>query len=652
MRDWASEGEPTRRLTWLWLALATVAAAVVLIALVTMLASAGRTRDSALRLQERSSNRMILAAKLDAAIARSEAALGRFVISGDPAIGGLYADDWRRGGLLLDQLATTSRDDPRRARELENLQAAWRKRGDELGSAALRTTYRQNNEALALYYRIRTTPALTELNGGLDSVISTESAVLSQRSATVDARISETNRLAALVSVVGVALLGGIGLLGWTVLRGAQQRRQEEARSAELEDAVADRTAELSAANDRLVAEMETRAATEAQLRQAQKMDAVGQLTGGLAHDFNNMLAVVLGGVELAKRRLSDGKGDPQRHLDNAMEGANRAAALTKRLLAFARAEPLLPDATDPDALIEGMSDLIDRTLGDRIAVRLMPRANDWSIFVDRHQLESALLNLAVNARDAMETGGTLSIATARVTLGRGDVDVLDAGDYVRISVSDTGTGIEPAVLDRIFEPFFTTKPADKGTGLGLSQVFGYVSQSGGAVTVDSVVGTGTTVSLYLPRHYGERAAATQNASETDPAAGHSSVELLVVEDDRRVLTATVDALKELGHRPVACLGPDAAPALLDAHPHISLVLSDVLMPGMTGPELVAVLRAKRPELRAIFATGFAGDIASAEAFGGEAVLRKPFTIATLGGAIDRVLAEPVFATLEQRDAA
>ena len=652
MRDWASEGEPGRRLTWLWVVLAAAVAAAVLIALVIMLASASRSRDAALRLQDRSSSRMILAAKLDATIARSEAALGRFVISTDAANGGLYADDWRRGGLLLDQLAANSHASSQQEAELTALQAAWRRRGDELGSVALRTTYGQNSEALSIYYRIRTTPALTDLSDRLDNVIASESAVLSQRSATVDARILEANRLASLVSIVGVALLGGIGFLVWSLLRGAQQQREEEVRSAELEDAVADRTSELIAANDRLVAEMETRAATEAQLRQAQKMDAVGQLTGGIAHDFNNMLAVVLGGMELAKRRITDGKDDPVRHLDNAMEGANRAVALTKRLLAFARAEPLLPHATDPDALIEGMSDLIDRTLGDRIAVRLIARADGWPIFVDPHQLENALLNLAVNARDAMENAGTLTIATAPVTLGPGDVEGLGGGDYVRISVSDTGVGIERAVLDRIFEPFFTTKAAGRGTGLGLSQVLGYVSQSGGTVTVDSVVGTGTTVSLYLPRHQGQAGSVVRIASAVDTAVVRSGVELLVVEDDRRVLTATVDALTELGHRPLACLGPDDASALLDAHPQISLVLSDVLMPGMTGPELVAQLRAKRPDLRVIFVTGFAGDVASAEAFGGDAVLRKPFTMAALGAAIDRALADPAFAALEQRDAA
>ena len=467
-----------------------------------------------------------------------------------------------------------------------------------------------------------------------------------------DSRIDRSNTLTTAVSVVGIALVAGAALLAFIGLRAAQRRRREEERSAELEDAVAERTAELSATNERLMGEMATREAAEARLRQAQKMDAVGQLTGGIAHDFNNMLAVVLSGVELAKRRMTDGKGDPTRYLDSAMEGANRAAALTKRLLAFARAEPLLPSATKADALIEGMSDLLDRTLGDRITVRHLARADGWSIFADRHQLENALLNLAVNARDAMEAGGTLTIATAQVALRPGDVTDLDPGDYVRITVSDTGTGIARAVLDRVFEPFFTTKATGKGTGLGLSQVFGYAHQSGGTVTVDSVVGTGTTVSLYLPRHSDTVESNDEITLDSSATPAARTATILVVEDDRRVLSATVDALHELGHRPVACLGPDEAAAQLRRHPDVDLLLSDVLMPGQTGPELAADLRKVRPGLKVMFVTGFSGDIASADAFGSDTVLRKPFTIGTLGTAIEATLRDIDAGTLETRAAA
>ncbi len=651
MRDEATDDRARWRAR-LWLALAASGIAALIVALVLWLASANRARDAALDLQSTSAERIILAATFETTMARSEAALGRFVISGDRSLGTLYADAWSKSGVLLDRLETAARDDAVQRRRVVDLRTAWKARGDELAETAIRTTYRQNNEALATYYRIRTSPALDRLGTLTEGVIGHERAVLGRRTTAADFRIDRSNTLTTWVSIVGILLAAIGGVLAFTSLRAAQRRRREEQRSADLEDAVAERTAELSAANARLVGEMATREAAEARLRQAQKMDAVGQLTGGIAHDFNNMLAVVLGGVELAKRRMTDGKGDPTRYLDSAMEGANRAAALTKRLLAFARAEPLLPTATDADALIAGMSDLLDRTLGERITVHHLARADGWAIFADRHQLENALLNLAVNARDAMDGAGTLTIATAHVALRHGDVADLDPGDYVRIAVSDTGTGIDRAVLDRIFEPFFTTKTNGKGTGLGLSQVFGYARKSDGTVTVDSIVDTGTTVSLYLPRHAVEAAvlSTTGNDRATPPPAHPATI--LVVEDDRRVLAATVDALHELGHRPIACFGPDEAIAQLRRHHDVSLLLSDVLMPGQTGPELAAELRTIRPDLKVVFVTGFTGDIASADAFGSDIVLRKPFTIGALGCAIDATLGGNPIRVLETRAAA
>ncbi len=651
MRDEANTGSVRGR-SWLWLALAASGIAALIVALVFWLANANRARDAALDLQSTSSERIILAATFDATMARAEAALGRFVISGDRSLGTLYSDNWNNSGVLLDRLEGAARDDATQRARVAELRTAWKARGAELAETAIRTSYRQNSEALATYYRIRTSTALDRLDALTADVIGHERSVLARRTTTADARTGRSNMLTTIVSVLGLALVAGAALLAVFGLRAAQRRRHEEERSAELEDAVAERTAELRAANERLVGEMATRESAEARLRQAQKMDAVGQLTGGIAHDFNNMLAVVLGGVELAKRRLDDGKGDPSRYLDSAMEGANRAAALTKRLLAFARAEPLLPSANDADELIAGMADLLDRTLGERITIRHLARADGWPIFADRHQLENALLNLAVNARDAMENGGTLTVATAQVSLNGGDVADLGSGDYVRIAVSDTGTGIERAVLDRIFEPFFTTKETGKGTGLGLSQVFGYARQSGGTVTVDSVVGTGTTVSLYLPRHFGDTLDHVTHMTGTARYAQARTAKILVVEDDRRVLTATVDALLELGHEPVACLGPEEASVQLRRHPDIDVLVSDVLMPGQTGPELAAALRAFRPDLKVVFVTGYSGDIANAEAFGHDRVLRKPFTIGALGVAIDATLGDTPTRALETRAAA
>jgi CheY-like chemotaxis protein len=339
---------------------------------------------------------------------------------------------------------------------------------------------------------------------------------------------------------------------------------------------------------------------------------------------------------------MSEGSADAGRHIENAMEGASRAAALTRRLLAFARAEPLLPEAVAPDALIAGMTDLLDRTLGERIKVRTRFASDDWSVWVDRHQLENALLNLAVNARDAMDGEGTLTMATGTRVLAEGELGDIRAGDYVAISVADTGCGMDQGVLDRVFEPFFTTKPVGKGTGLGLSQIFGFVRQSMGEIVIASQVGIGTTVTLLLPRFVGaQRIAPAELQPGRPPAAKREEhVTILVVEDDPRVLNATVEALAELGHHPIPCPSPDQAEMLIDAHPDVRLILTDVVMPGTTGPELIASLRPRHPHLGILFVTGYAGEIDEAAAFGGHGVLRKPFTIGALSGAVQAALAK------------
>src|SRR5204862_424605 len=253
---------------------------------------------------------------------------------------------------------------------------------------------------------------------------------------------------------------------------GVAARREAEAqawRALDLEEAVRSRTRELSDANAALKEEARERAAAEAQLRQVQKMEAVGQLTGGIAHDFNNMLAVVVGGLDLARRKLHGSRREVEFHLDNAMEGATRAAALTRRLLAFSRAEPLLPEAVAPAQLVEGMLELVDRAIGERISVRTGFASEPWHVWADPTQLENAVLNLAVNARDAMEGAGDLTIQVDNVALAEAEIAELPAGDYVRLRVSDTGKGIAPEPLDRVFEPFFPTKEVGTGTGSGLS---------------------------------------------------------------------------------------------------------------------------------------------------------------------------------------
>ena len=327
-------------------------------------------------------------------------------------------------------------------------------------------------------------------------------------------------------------------------------------------------------------------------------MEAVGQLTGGIAHDFNNMLAVVVGGIDLARRRMNGPRREVLNHLNNAMEGATRAAALTRRLLSFARSEPLLPERADAAALVEGMSDLLDRTLGERIRIEVDVAPGTWPIYVDPHQLENAIVNLAVNARDAMNGIGALRISTENVTLAANEVGDVQAGEYVKISVTDTGCGWRRKCIERAFEPFFTTKPVGKGTGLGLSQIFGFAHQSGGEVGIESEVGKGTTVSLYLPRTRVEQPVRLHaNVQRVDNDVTVPGARILVVEDDPRVRSSTVEALQDLEYDPVSCDSGAEAMRLFDAQT-FDLVISDVIMPEMTGPELVRILKQRRERLR------------------------------------------------------
>ncbi len=627
------EGRPRWRLM-LGILLALAGAATI-VALVLMLGAATKDRDTALDSRRESYEAMILARSLDASVGRAEAFLGRFVISGDKDLGRQYLDDWRRAGTQIDALDKMI-EDPKTQNLINQLQTAYDVRGKELSAIALRTNYGQNPGALWKYYQAGKSSSLGEIDRLLEAVIASERDTLARRGMVADASIKRSNSLGLVVSAFGLLLVIGAVILGWAAVLAWRERRLEEVRNADLELAVTERTAELRA-------EMLHREETEAKLRQAQKMEAIGQLTGGIAHDFNNMLAVVMGGIELAQRRLASGGAKVGKHLDQAMEGANRAAALTKRLLAFARSEPLMPSAVDPDALLHGMSDLIERTIGDTITVELVGDDDIWPVFVDPYQLENAVLNLAVNARDAMPDGGTLRIVTANIVLNDGEIEGVNGGDHIRLSVSDTGTGMTRDVLERAFEPFFTTKPTGKGTGLGLSQIFGFARQSRGAVMVDSDVGTGTTVSIYLPRSATDPSAEPEVPHTISTLPQRRGTTVLVVEDDARVLAATGDALEELGLRTVRCLHPADARRLLRENPDIGLIVSDVLMPGMTGPELVASIRNDYPGLPVLFVTGYAGDIDTAAAFGGHMVLRKPFTLASLGKTVGTLLAnDPV----------
>jgi signal transduction histidine kinase/ActR/RegA family two-component response regulator len=401
--------------------------------------------------------------------------------------------------------------------------------------------------------------------------------------------------------------------------------------NADLERRVVERTLELEQAHETL--------------RQSQKMEAVGQLTGGIAHDFNNMLAVVMGSLELLGRRIGDGDAQAKRYIDAATDGARRAANLTQRLLAFSRQQPLKPEPLDANKLVVGMSDLLRHSLGVDVRLETVLGGGLWRTHADPNQLESAILNLAVNARDAMPQGGKLTIETQNTHLdsryGAAHLGVAP-GQYVLIAVTDTGTGMSADVVAKAFDPFFTTKGVGKGTGLGLSQVYGFVKQSKGHIKIYSEEAQGTTIKLYLPRYYGEGEISSPDYAAHMPLGGPQEL-VLVVEDESTVRQFTVDALITLGYRVLEADGASAALRILDTHPDIALLFTDVVMPEVNGAKLAEEALLRRPGLRVLFTTGYTRNAVVHNGVLDAAVhlIGKPFTLEQLATKIREVLDGP-----------
>ena len=622
-------------------------AALVLMVMVFAVKVANDARERALS-SERQANQVALVVRnVSASVSRAQAELARFVLDENvQTSGNLYASDWQLAGFQIGQLQSLERRNPQQQQRVARVQQLYSKLGGELSLAAQAALAKQGDTGISYFYASAQNGTGKKLDDQLEDIIraerQTRSGSVEQSQFFSDQADQFTNYLSWLGILVGVGAIF-LGVLAVQALRqNAQSRREAEneaERAEQLELAVRDRTQELWEANQALKAEAAEREAAEAQLRQVQKMEAVGQLTGGIAHDFNNMLAVVVGGIDLALRRLNGPRREVMMHLNNAMEGATRAAALTRRLLSFARSEPLLPERVDSNELIEGMSDLLDRTLGEQIQIDVELDTSAWPIYVDPHQLENAIVNLAVNARDAMEGKGLMRISTENVKLGSNEVGDIRAGDYVKISVSDTGCGMPPDVLERAFEPFFTTKPVGKGTGLGLSQIFGFAHQSGGEVGIDSLVGRGTIVSIYLPR---TEVAAPVRLHPAIPRGDRdihvAGARILLVEDDPRVRTATVGALEDLDYEPVACGSGAEAIDIFNAQ-EFDLVITDVIMPEMTGPELIRYLKQTSPrDFAVLFVTGYVGEGETDDLRGYE-LLRKPFTVGALASAVAAALA-------------
>lgn len=429
-------------------------------------------------------------------------------------------------------------------------------------------------------------------------------------------------------SFAGGAAILALGLIGFFDLR-RRMRTITEAYT------------EVDTANAALRAEIASRQEAEAQVRQMQKMEAVGQLSGGIAHDFNNMLAVIMSALNLIQRKLARGETDIDKFVSSATDAVNRAASLTQRLLAFSRQQPLSPRAIDANRLISAMSDLLNRTLGGGLSIETVMAGGLWRTYADLSQLENAILNLAVNARDAMEDSGRLTIETANTHLdeayARAYPDV-QPGQYVMIAVTDTGEGMPPEVAARAFEPFFTTKPVGKGTGLGLSQVFGFVKQSGGHVKIYSEPGQGTTIKLYLPRYFGDGEVATaENMNGVDRVGSET---ILVVEDDASVRSGTVATLTELGYRVEEAADGAEALRKLDKNAEIALVFTDIVMPGMNGRKLADEVARRRPSTKVLFTTGFTRNavVHNGVLDPGVDFIAKPFSIEQLSRKLREVL--------------
>ncbi|MBL8547052.1 MAG: CHASE3 domain-containing protein [Hyphomonadaceae bacterium] len=572
----------------------------------------------------RSSLRLLMRGMQD-----SETSQRGYLLTGDED----YLAPYFSGRADIDrELANLERfagDDPAHAAEVRRLRELVSAKRDELQQTIDLRRAGRGNVAMEIVRSNRGKEVMDEFRTLITTAEAREQTIVIESMAAVD---RSAQRLRFVVLVAGMLLLGIGALLVVTVRNAMSELRasRDDARSA----------------HERVLQEMGAREQAESKVRQMQKMEAIGQLTGGVAHDFNNMLAVIISALQLAQRRMARGETDIDRFIEAAMDGARRAATLTSRLLAFARRQPLQPQVIDPNRVVGGMSDLLRRTLGESISLEVVLGGGVWRAHCDQNELENAILNVCVNARDAMPGGGKLTIETANAHLDAAYAAAnaeVTPGQHVLIAITDTGEGMPADVRARVFEPFFTTKEVGKGTGLGLAHVHGFLKQSGGHVAIYSEVGVGTTVKLYLPRTQMEEntADAPQRAAGELPV-GDAGTIILVVEDEERVRNLSVASLRELGYTVVHASSGEEALRKLEAKPAVTLMFTDIVMPGMSGRRLSDEAKAKYPELKVLYTTGYTQNaivhngVVDADA----RLLTKPYSIDDLARKVRAVLDE------------
>jgi signal transduction histidine kinase len=549
-----------------------------------------------------------------------------YLLTGDD----IYLEPYRKArdrfGPQLDALGALLAANPAQARAFEAFGHVAKEKLDELGGT------------IASYRAGLKEEAIDKVRTGAGRALMDEAREIIGRMLDVEYRTQadRRTRLEALASWLGYGVVGSGAMFLALAAFAAMNAYRQMARLVGSRD-------ELRASNRQLVEEGARREALADQLRQSQKMEAMGQLTGGLAHDFNNMLSVIIGSLTLIKRRLARGEADVGKYVDSALEAADRAANLTHRLLAFSRRQPLAPQPVDVNKLVAGMSDLLRRTIGEQIRVETVLAGGLWRTRVDRGELENAILNLAVNARDAMADGGRLTIETANChlddTYASAHVEV-PAGQYVLVAVTDNGCGMPPDVRAMAFDPFFTTKGVGKGTGLGLSQVHGFVKQSGGHVKIYSEPGDGTTIKLYLPRFHGTEQAAMERSTDRPMPRGDIDTLILVVEDDERARQVTAESLRELGYSVVHADGAASALEILAAHPDVRLLFTDIVMPDVNGRKLAEEAVRRVPGIKVLYTTGYTPNaiVHNGIVDPGVQLISKPFTLEQLARKVHAVL--------------